>query len=262
MDARAAVPATLPACLPARNDPLRLPARLPACLPAGSGSPYELAHMWHPPAAAGAAAGCGSNGSPHGRDLPGGWVGRGWHWCIQRCSGAAAEAAAGRGGGGESDVRERDVRSTVLRVQRSLQHWSCCLSTLRLPAACPLLLAACCHPLPTASHPPVAPTRVIAAACCRLPLQVNLWWLLLCFAGSSYVCWMREQRAREAFARQLGGAGEVHLRRLRQGHPLFRCVRMRRVLLAEGAGPAGGLCFWGEVGRCCWQRQRGGQLSP
>ena len=75
----------------------------------------------------------------------------------------------------------------------------------------------------------------VAQRLCFLPLQVNLWWLLLCFAESSYVCWMREQRAREAFARRLGDAGQAHLRHLRRGHPMYRWACMLQVLLAGDA---------------------------
>lgn len=48
-----------------------------------------------------------------------------------------------------------------------------------------------------------------------------MWSLLVGCAVSAYISWMREQRALERFAEQLGSAGERQLRRLRVQHPLW-----------------------------------------
>lgn len=48
-----------------------------------------------------------------------------------------------------------------------------------------------------------------------------MWSLLVGCAASAYISWMREQRALERFAEQLGPAGERQLRCLRAQHPLW-----------------------------------------
>ncbi len=48
-----------------------------------------------------------------------------------------------------------------------------------------------------------------------------MWSLLVGCAVSAYISWMREQRAAERFAEQLGPAGAPQLRRLRGQHPLY-----------------------------------------
>ncbi|PSC71838.1 sulfate adenylyltransferase isoform B [Micractinium conductrix] len=103
-------------------------------------------------------------------------------------------------------------------------------------------------------------------------LQVNAWWLLLCSTAGLYVSWLREQRAREGFARQLGSAGEPQLRRLRRRHPMYSHnrpvllmaielyalaaiiweslrVALPGALLADAAGPAGGPAVAAAIGR-------------
>ncbi|PRW21023.1 hypothetical protein C2E21_8449 [Chlorella sorokiniana] len=64
-------------------------------------------------------------------------------------------------------------------------------------------------------------------------LQVNMWSLLVGCAVSAYISWMREQRALERFAEQLGPAGESQLRRLRAQHPLFSHQRPALLVAVE-----------------------------
>ena len=100
----------------------------------------------------------------------------------------------------------------------------------------------------TASPPPPSPTPPHPHA---PHTQVNAWWLLLCSTAGLYVSWLREQRAREGFARQLGSAGEPQLRRLRRRHPMYRSGRCGWV------GGGGGGLQWGLPRGCIsWAAQR------
>lgn len=68
---------------------------------------------------------------------------------------------------------------------------------------------------------PLAQRLVSPSATPAQNLQINAWSLLVGCAVSAYISWMREQRALERFAEQLGPAGEPQLRRLRSQHPLY-----------------------------------------
>ena len=124
--------------------------------------------------------------------------------------GGAAPAPAGAGGpGGNRALHEAEC----LQVGGWLSLGLACLPRLACRGA-----AAEGH---ASSARPCRPLACPTAAC--RPPQVNLWWLLASAAASAYFSWMREQRARERFARQLGPAGEPHLRRLLERHPMYRC---------------------------------------
>lgn len=89
--------------------------------------------------------------------------------------------------------------------------------------------------------PPRTSSRALHEAQC---LQLNVWWLLLSAAAAAYFAWMREQWAKESFARQLGPAGEPQLRRLLQRHPMYR--RAGRL----GWGGWGAACCCAGLTRC------------
>lgn len=82
----------------------------------------------------------------------------------------------------------------------------------------------CPSPTPLPPHLPLSPPP---------PTQVNLWWLCCCSAAAAYASWMREQRARERYARRLGRAGAAELRRMLERHPMYSHRRPALLVAVE-----------------------------